>query len=349
MTEELSLGHFKKIIPKHCFEKSASRSLFYMFRDLLLLSTAFITFDFFSQSWIGLFVYWNIYGFLLWCLFVIGHDCGHGSFSHSYILNSICGHICHGVILVPFWPWAYSHKKHHQYHNKIEEDRSHPWFTKEEWNGFSRWQRAFTLAPFLPFIAYFLYLFAGYTDGSHVNPNSLLYKKAPRQEKIKCVVSTIVILLFLGLLLLYSGTFTTFLLFYGGCWIVFSFWLFVVTYMQHHKEETCLFNEDNWNYVDGALETVDRRYGFGIDDFHHNITDCHLVHHLFFQQIPHYHLKEATESLKKFLAEKDIPYHFIDQTFFPWDFFKVFYNTHFTNWKLKVGERRGAERNNLNT
>ena len=32
---------------------------------------------------------------------VIGHDCGHGSFSASPALNAICGHLCHTVIMVP--------------------------------------------------------------------------------------------------------------------------------------------------------------------------------------------------------------------------------------------------------
>lgn len=44
-------------------------------------------------------------------------------------------------------------------------------------------------------------------------------------------------------------------------WLGMSFWLFMVTYLQHHSEEGVLYTEESWGFVKGAFETVDRDYG----------------------------------------------------------------------------------------
>eukprot|EP01083_Nonionella_stella_P074244 201323_1 len=279
-----------KLIPKHCLKKDLWQSMYYMILDLSLLMTAFWTYQY-----LHLVVFWNLYGFIMWCVFVVGHDCGHGSFSDHYVINAFCGHICHSVLCVPFWPWAYSHSKHHQYHNHYEKDRSHPWYDRQKYD----WDRSF---PWQMFVAWFAYLYVGLWDGSHIVPFSPLFG-GNKKESIKCVVSTLFVVLFLYIMLsIFGFDIYSFIKYYGGCWTVFAFWLYMVTYMHHHSENgTTTFNNDTWDFLTAALETIDRTYGYGIDDLHHNISDCHVIHHLFYTKIPHYHLKEATTAIKGFL------------------------------------------------
>ena len=47
-----------------------------------------------------------------------------------------------------------------------------------------------------------------------------------------------------------------------------------------------------------------------IDNLTHNITNCHIIHHVFYTKIPHYHLEEATTHLYKYLDEKGIMYKY---------------------------------------
>jgi fatty acid desaturase len=72
-------------------------------------------------------LYWIAQGTMFWALFVVGHDCGHQSFSNSRDLNDLVGNITHASILVPYHGWRVSHRKHHGNHGHVENDESwHP-------------------------------------------------------------------------------------------------------------------------------------------------------------------------------------------------------------------------------
>lgn len=78
----------------------------------------------------------------------------------------------------------------------------------------------------------------------------------------------------------------------------------------------CGIRTKDWKFTESAFETVDRKFGFGIDALHHHITDGHVVHHLFFTQIPHYNLPVATKALRKYLEEKGLGHMYrLEQTF----------------------------------
>ena len=47
----------------------------------------------------------SLQGTMFWSVFVLGHDCGHASFSRYPLLNDCIGTLLHTAILVPYYPW----------------------------------------------------------------------------------------------------------------------------------------------------------------------------------------------------------------------------------------------------
>uniref|UniRef100_A0A7S1Y036 Fatty acid desaturase domain-containing protein n=1 Tax=Phaeomonas parva TaxID=124430 RepID=A0A7S1Y036_9STRA len=332
-----SAADLRKAIPKHCFNKSIPMSMMYLVRDMGIAAGLMYGFHQVynnAAQWeqLGLAgqagltaAYWAIEGFIMWCIFVVGHDCGHGSFSNYQWFNDIMGHITHGSILVPYWPWQRSHHMHHSYHNNIGnpgpvKDMSHQWFhpTNRE-QSMDVYARIFEPIRFLlPVIGWGTYVL--FAEGGHFTPFiGPLWEGASLGTRVKCLVSGAVVAA-MGAAVVHTLEYNPaqIMMVYGGPWFVFSWWLFTVTYLQHHHPESVVYEDAAWSYIKGAFETVDRKYGMGIDNFHHNITDGHVAHHIFFTKIPHYHLLEATEAIKDELKRRNAEdwYLFRDNTMF---------------------------------
>jgi omega-3 fatty acid desaturase (delta-15 desaturase) len=237
-------------------------------------------------------------GFLMWCAFVVGHDAGHGTFSNSAVLNAVAGHLCHAPLMVPYWPWAFSHNLHHRFHNHKSKDHSFPWFTENEWAAMGTFKRGVLSNYLAPFYMYPVYLLIEGFDGCHFWPWSHMYKQGSLVDRVKCAASTVAVFAAGIAIKAALGGWTRFGAIYAPAYFVFCFWLFTVTYLQHHEEGTKVYTDADWAFVKGGLETVDRTYGLGIDAFHHHISSCHVAHHLFFRAIPHYHLPKASAAVR---------------------------------------------------
>eukprot|EP00640_Fibrocapsa_japonica_P000112 CAMPEP_0113934398 /NCGR_PEP_ID=MMETSP1339-20121228/1733_1 /TAXON_ID=94617 /ORGANISM="Fibrocapsa japonica" /LENGTH=377 /DNA_ID=CAMNT_0000936189 /DNA_START=264 /DNA_END=1397 /DNA_ORIENTATION=+ /assembly_acc=CAM_ASM_000762 len=331
----LQLHNLKKAIPREAFEKSLIRSLFYLFFDygMWLGSTAVIhalnnspvweQMAFWQQA-IATLVFWNIAGFFMWGIFVVGHDCGHTTFSNYDFLNDVIGHICHGSILVPYYPWRLSHSRHHMYHNHVDKDYSHPWYTPGRFaapdEGLARtFHNNWWLIVTFPLYGWSIYLY-GLPDGSHFFPfkNQRLWKNTPKAEYLKCLLSSSVVLLFAAAIYYFCGDFKRMVYYYLVPLAVQGWWLFTVTYLQHHNPNTVSYPEGQWSFVHAAFETVDRKFGFGLDALHHHITDGHVAHHLFFTKIPHYNLPIATKAIKEYLQKVNLQHLYQEDD--TWDF-----------------------------
>jgi acyl-lipid omega-3 desaturase len=127
-----SLTELKRSIPAKYFESSAPRSLLFTVRAFAF-AYAFgaalfrarqlpLVADHAALDALLCGVYIFLQGVNMWGFFTIGHDCGHGSFSRSHLLNFIVGTITHSLILTPYEAWKLSHRLHHKNTGNIDQD-----------------------------------------------------------------------------------------------------------------------------------------------------------------------------------------------------------------------------------
>ncbi|KAI3817821.1 hypothetical protein L1987_11619 [Smallanthus sonchifolius] len=297
-----TLADIRAAIPKHCWVKDPWRSMSYVLRDVVVVFGLAAVAAYFNNMVVWP-LYWFAQGTMFWALFVLGHDCGHGSFSNDAKLNSVVGHLLHSSILVPYHGWRISHRTHHQNHGHVENDESwHPLSEKiyRSLDVATRMLR-FTL-PF-PMLAFPFYLWGRSPGkkGSHFNPGSDLFRANEKTDVITSTVCWSAMAALLVGLTFVMGPLQVLKL-YGIPYWGFVMWLDLVTYLHHHGHEDKLpwYRGKEWSYLRGGLTTLDRDYGW-INNIHHDIG-THVIHHLF-PQIPHYHLIEATEAAKPVLGK----------------------------------------------
>lgn len=293
-----SLQDLKAAIPAYCFEPSVGKSLAYFFMDLGIVA-ALYAIAYTLDSWFFYPLFWLMQGTMFWALFVVGHDCGHGSFSKLKWLNSLVGHLSHSPILVPYHGWRISHRTHHANTGNIDTDESWYPISETQYNEMGFWERLMRFHFFL--LAYPLYLFrrSPGKQGSHFMPASPLFRPSERNDVILSTVCWSAMIAFLAVLTFQHGW--LFLLkYYLGPYTVFVIWLDLVTFLHHTEDDIPWYRGDDWYFLKGALSTIDRDYGF-INSIHHDIG-THVAHHIFLN-MPHYHLKAATKAIKPILGE----------------------------------------------
>jgi omega-6 fatty acid desaturase (delta-12 desaturase) len=82
-------------------------------------------------------------------------------------------------------------------------------------------------------------------------------------------------------------------LWYGAPYLWVNAWLVFITYLQHSDIRVPHYTPEHWNFVRGALSTVDRDFGPMINWWLHHIHDSHVVHHLF-STMPFYNAIQVT-------------------------------------------------------
>ena len=221
-------------------------------------------------------------------IFIIHHDCGHGSFLASKRANDCIGFISGLLTLTPYFYWRHTHAIHHATAGNLDRRGvGDIWtMTVREYQAASRWERIkfrvyrnplvlFVIGPFFLFV--FSNRFANFKAGMRWHLSVLWTNLA------------LVALVALGVLLVGWKT----LLLVQLPVLVFSciggVWLF---YVQHQFEGVYWSRQQDWDYVQVALAGSSHyalppllQWFSGNIGFHH-------IHHLN-PRIPNYFLDRA--------------------------------------------------------
>jgi len=310
-----TLGELKKAIPPHCFQRSIPRSFSYVLYDLTIVFLFFyVATNYFQNlpqplSYLAWPVYWMCQGCVLTGVWVIAHECGHHAFSNYQWLDDTVGLILHSALLVPYFSWKFSHRRHHSNTGSLDRDEVFVPKLKSGICGFAKHLnnppgRVLILLVQLT-LGWPLYLLFNVSGrhyerfACHYDPHSPIY--SDRERMLILVSDAGVLAGTYGLYCLVAAKGLAWVLcVYGGPLLLVNGFLVLITYLQHTHPALPHYDSTEWDWLRGALATADRDYGI-LNKVFHNITDTHVAHHLF-SSMPHYHAMEATKAIKPILG-----------------------------------------------
>jgi omega-6 fatty acid desaturase (delta-12 desaturase) len=239
-------------------------------------------------------------GFLV-RLFIIFHDCGHGSFFKSRKANDIVGTITGILCFTPYYQWRWEHSLHHATSGDLDRRGTGDiWtLTVQEYLEASRWKRfAYRLArnPFILFIIAPLFLF--------VIQQRLPFPKGGLRERYSVYMTNA------ALILLCSGLWWAFgwkaylllqltvMMVAGSAGV----WLF---YVQHQFEGVYWERGEQWDYATAALQGSSFYKLPRILQWFSGNIGFHHIHHLS-PRIPNYHLERCHKAEPLFQKVKPV-------------------------------------------
>lgn len=266
--------------------------------------------------------YWLTFGLavlagaLLVRIFIIFHDCGHGSFYKSQKLNHTIGFISGLLTFTPYFHWRWEHSVHHSASGDLDRrGTGDVWtMTVEEYTSATPRERLIYRIfrnPFVLFILGPIYLFVfrerfPSADASKRSRHSVWWMNL-------AIVSLAVLLISIyGWLpyLLIQGTAIS-VAASGGVWLF---------YVQHQYEGVYWERQENWDYTAAALEGSSFYKLPKILQWFSGNIGFHHIHHLS-SRIPNYHLERCHNSHEIFTSVEPVTFWkgFRSMTFRLWD------------------------------
>jgi acyl-lipid omega-6 desaturase (Delta-12 desaturase) len=234
-------------------------------------------------------------GALLVRVFIIFHDCGHGSFFRSRLANDVTGFVAGMLTFTPYYDWRWQHALHHATAGDLDRrGTGDVWtMTVQEYLESSRWRRfAYRLArnPIVLFVIAPVYLF--------VLRQRLPSAGASRRERRSVWWMNLALAAMVGGLSWWMGL-VPYLVLQGVAIAVAGaagVWLF---YVQHQFEDAYWERGEGWDYTAAALRGSSfyklprvLRWLSGNIGFHH-------IHHLS-PRVPNYNLERCHRSATMF-------------------------------------------------
>eukprot|EP00002_Diphylleia_rotans_P015897 TRINITY_DN307_c0_g1_i1.p1 TRINITY_DN307_c0_g1~~TRINITY_DN307_c0_g1_i1.p1 ORF type:complete len:372 (+),score=71.11 TRINITY_DN307_c0_g1_i1:61-1176(+) len=323
-----TLGDLKRSIPAHCFERSYVISIYYLCRDLVLIGSLLYGGVLLLRNEANLhpavsaglwLAYWIAQGTVMTGLWVLAHECGHHAFSPSELFDDFVGLFAHSALLVPYFSWQMSHAKHHRSTGDMDNDEV---FVPDLRSRYVKSDTKLPLTPFQAATGIVIMLSFGWLAYLTVNASGPAKNKGashftagtvllPQNMTLKVFITDLVLVAWVGFLVYLASvtSIKTVVFLYLIPYFIVNFWLTLITYLQHTDTYLPHYRGKQWNWLRGALATVDRDYGSLLNNILHNINDTHVCHHLF-SYLPHYHAEEATRAMRPVLGK----YYLRDET-----------------------------------
>jgi len=221
-------------------------------------------------------------------VFIIFHDCGHGSFFKSTWANNLVGFLTGILTFTPYYHWRWEHSIHHATSGHLDKrGTGDVWtMTVEEYLNSSRWKKfAYRLArnPFILFVIAPMYLF--------LIQQRFPKSRANRRER-HSVYAMNVALLGMATALIWIFGFKAYLVIQFIILMVAGsagVWMF---YVQHQFEDVYWERGEDWSYVSAALQGSSFYKLPRILQWFSGNIGFHHIHHLS-PRIPNYYLEKC--------------------------------------------------------
>lgn len=290
LPDDVTLQQVIQSLPKEVFEINPWRAWGAVLTTVCSVSLSIFLIA--KAPWYLLPLAWAFAGTAWTGLFVVGHDCGHRSFSKNKLVEDIVGTIMFAPLIYPFEPWRIKHNHHHAHTNKLVEDTAwHPVMESElaSWTGWKAvLYKTFLGSPLK------LWASVGHWLIWHFDLNK--YTEA-QQTRVK--ISLAAVFGFMAVVfpsLLYFTGPIGLIKFWLMPWLGYHFWMSTFTVIHHTAPHVPFKHAEDWDAAKAQLGgTIHCDFPAWVEFLTHDIS-VHVPHHVS-PKIPWYNLRAAHASL----------------------------------------------------